>query len=238
MAASAVAVGTSKIDATMNDMADAVDSANGSLIAQRKLMTVDLSKANPVENTLTVNLSKGENVKLNTNLTQVVVGLEWDPIEGTGDFDADASIVQLDKNGKAIDYIFHRKLTSTDNAIIHTGDNLTGEDTDEADDESIAIDLTNINPACERIVVLAEIYGATQRGQNFGQVSKCGVRLYDLNGSNQVLAKHDLAEDHATAVAINVGELYRYDSGWKFKATGTDSKIGISEFLSGYGINT
>lgn len=199
-------------------------------------MKVDLTKVNPTESAITVNLTKGENVKLDAALTQVVFGLEWDPMEGTGDFDADASIVQLDKDGKAIDFIYFRKLESTDGAILHTGDNLTGADTDEADDESIAVDLTTMNPLCERVVILAEIFQANQRGQSFGQVSKCGVRLYDLNGSNVVLAKHDLTEDHAGAVAINVGELYRHDGGWKFKAVGTDNKVGISEFLKDYGI--
>ena len=96
-------------------------------------MKVDLTKVNPTESAITVNLTKGENVKLDAALTQVVFGLEWDPMEGTGDFDADASIVQLDKDGKAIDFIYFRKLESTDGAILHTGDNLTGADTDEAD---------------------------------------------------------------------------------------------------------
>lgn len=237
LAGSAVELSSSLVGEAINNVADRIDSANATITKQGNRMNVDLSKVSPVENGLTVNLSKGENVKLGDNLKQVVFGLEWDPVEGTGDFDADASIVQLDENGKAIDFVFFRKLESSDGAILHTGDNLTGEDTDEADDASIAVDLEAMDPRCARVVILAEIFQANSRGQNFGQVSKCGVRLYDLNGTNEVLAKHDLTEDHATAVAINVGELYRHDGGWKFKAVGTDNKTGIAAFLKDYGIN-
>lgn len=224
----------------MNKVADGIDSVSELIESEKPQgykMNVDLSKVTPVENELTVNLTKGENVKLDTGLEEIVIGLEWDPMEGTGDFDADASVVMLDKDGKAVDFIYHAQLESKDGSVLHTGDNLTGADTDEADDESIIINLTKVPATCTRIVFLAEIYQANARNQSFGQVAKCGVRIYDGAGENQVLAKHDLTEDHAGAVAINVGEVYRNDAGWKFKAIGTDNKTGIVAFLKDYGIN-
>jgi len=229
-------------DKLLNKAADAIDSVgeviDGDKPRKKNKMNVDLSKVTPVENELTVNLTKGENVKLDAGLAEIVIGLEWDPQEGSGDFDADASVVMLDKDSKALDFIYFQQLTSKDGSIVHTGDNLTGEDTDEADDESIIIDLTKVPEACTRIVFLAEIFQANQRGQSFGQVSKCGVRVYDGAGTNQVFAKHDLTEDHAGAVAINVGEVYKHNDSWKFKAIGTDNKTGIKEFLKDYGINS
>ncbi|WP_227650787.1 TerD family protein, partial [Klebsiella pneumoniae] len=69
-------------------------------------------------------------------MSHLMFGLGWDPIKkkgflgglfgGNNSIDLDASCVLLDVNGKQIDTIWFRKLKSTCQSVIHSGDNLTG----------------------------------------------------------------------------------------------------------------
>ena len=88
-------------------------------------------------------------------LPKFTIGLGWDTNQSsTGtDFDLDASAFMLGENGKipADDFfVFYNNLTSPDEAVQHTGDNLTGEG--EGDDESILIDLSKRDPRITEII--------------------------------------------------------------------------------------
>jgi len=66
------------------------------------------------------------------NLKEISIGLGWD-----SKVDIDASIICLDKHGRMIDWVYYSRKISKDKAIIHSGDNLTGEGS--GDDETIRI---------------------------------------------------------------------------------------------------
>ena len=81
---------------------------------------------------MAVNLSKGQRVSLDKNMSMALVGLGWDVnmYDGGNDFDLDASAFMLGANGKVRsdnDFIFYGNLESTDGSIKHTGHTLTGE---------------------------------------------------------------------------------------------------------------
>lgn len=83
---------------------------------------------------MSVTLAKGGNVSLSKeapNLRAVSVGLGWDVRSTTGaDYDLDASVLAVGSDRKVLSdsyFIFYNNLTSPDGAIVHTGDNLTGE---------------------------------------------------------------------------------------------------------------
>jgi tellurium resistance protein TerD len=97
-----------------------------------------------------VNLQKGQNVsleKVEAGLEKLQIGLGWDTnkYEGGGEFDLDAICFLVGEDGKVAEgndknFVFFNNLTDPSGAVVHMGDNLTGEG--EGDDEVINIDLS------------------------------------------------------------------------------------------------
>lgn len=188
-----------------------------------------------------VSLSKGGNVSLSKTdptMTRVLMGLGWDARTTDGvDFDLDASVFLLAENGKVrgdSDFIFYNNLLSTDGSIEHTGDNRTGQG--EGDDESIKVDLSRVPLDINRIAVSVTIHDAVNRRQNFGQVSNAYIRIINQD-TNVEVVRYDLSEDASTETAMIFGELYRYNSEWKFKAVGQGYQGGLMSMCQQFGIN-
>lgn len=191
----------------------------------------------------TLSLTKGQNVplsKLDPSATQWHVGLAWNPRVGPGQqFDLDGVCFLLGADGKVTadtDMVFFNALKHPSGAVVHRGDNLTGAG--DGDDEILDIDTTKIPANIDKLVFGVAIYDAQVRGQNFGQVPKASITLY--NGANAKLATYDLSEDSSTAIAMLFGELYRNPSNaaeWKFRALGTDCPGGLQPLAKSYGVN-
>ena len=76
------------------------------------------------------------------------------------DFDLDTSVFLLGSNGKVRtdqDFIFYNNLKSPDGSVAHMGDNRTGAG--EGDDEVIKVNLANVPPDVEKIVITVTILG-------------------------------------------------------------------------------
>lgn len=171
-----------------------------------------------------VSLTKGQGVSLSKSggaLTQVTMGLGWDPAPSTrrfgggGDIDLDASCVLLDSAGTEIDAVWFSQLVSRDGSIRHSGDNLTGEG--EGDDESIAIDLQAVPAAAAHLVLTVNSY----RSQGFRDVGNAFCRLLDDQGTEK--ARFDLtATGPHTGLVMAV--LTRHAGGWELTACGDIGK--------------
>lgn len=188
----------------------------------------------------TVELTKGGNVSLtkdNPGLSKLVAGAGWDVNQSNGsDFDLDLSLVAVKSDGKVRDnndLIYFRKLAGVSGAVKHTGDNLTGEGT--GDDEQIKIDLAATPADIEKLILFINIYQAEERHQNFGQVNNAFVRIVNQE-TNEELVKYDLSEDFSTETSVVMGELYRHDGGWKFKAVGQGYAGGLKAIASEHGV--
>jgi len=191
-----------------------------------------------------VNLSKGQRVSLDKNMTMAMIGLGWDvkQFDGGADFDLDASAFLLGANGKVrtdADFIFYNNLESVDHSVKHMGDNLTGEG--DGDDEVIVIDFTKVPADVQKIAITVTIYDAQTRGQNFGQVSNAYVRVArmanenDMNGSE--VLRFDLGEEFSIETAVVVCEIYRHNGDWKFNAVGSGYQGGLAALGRAYGVN-
>lgn len=187
-----------------------------------------------------VSLSKGGNVSLTKQapgLSAVTVGLGWDVRTTTGaDFDLDASALVLDGGGKVLSdqhFVYFNNLRTPDGAVEHTGDNLTGAG--EGDDEQIKVNFAGVPAEAQRIAFAVSIYDADSRGQNFGQVRNAFIRVVN-QADNSELARYDLTEDASTETAMVFGELYRYESDWKFRAVGQGYASGLAGIASDFGV--
>ena len=161
----------------------------------------------------------------------------WNPNEGTGfDFDLDASAFMINANRiiPADDYfVFYGNTDSPDGALHHTGDDPTGGNSTDGDDETIEVDLSKINDDIQEILFVVTIHDAMARKQNFGQVRNSYIRIVD-NSSNQEIAKYELGEDFSIETGIEFGRLYKRDNKWKFEASGIGYKEDLAFFLSKY----
>ena len=191
-----------------------------------------------------ITLSKGQRVNLEKSMTLALVGLGWDTnqYDGGYDFDLDAAAFLLGENGKVLkdeDFVFYNNLDGRNGAVVHTGDNLTGEG--EGDDEVILIDFTKVPDEIKKIAITVTIHEAVQRGQNFGQVSNAYVRVArrsnkdDMTGIEEL--KYDLMEEFSIETAIVVCEIYRHGNDWKFNAVGSGYQGGLEALCRSFGIN-
>lgn len=184
---------------------------------------------------MAINLQKGQRVDI--GLTKMSVGLGWQPNEGTGyAFDLDASAFMVDAN-RLIPaeefFIFYGNTDSPDTALHHTGDDPTGGNSAEGDDEVIQVDLGKVDARIQEIIFVVTIYDAFARRQNYGQVRNSYIRIVDDSSGNEVL-KYELGEDFSIETAVEFGRLYRRDNKWRFEASGAGYKEDLAFFLSKY----
>lgn len=191
-----------------------------------------------------VNLSKGQRVSLDKTMTKALIGLGWDTnrYDGGNDFDLDASVFLLNKSGKVThdeDFIFYNNLKSRNEAVIHTGDNRTGEG--DGDDEVLYINFTKLPSDIEKIAVTVTIHEAEKRGQNFGQVSNAYVRVAKRESENdsvgEEVLRFNLVEEFSIETALVVCEIYKKDNEWKFNAVGSGFQGGLASLCKNYGID-
>ena len=191
---------------------------------------------------MAISLVKGQKIDLtkgNPALKKVIIGLGWDTNKYSGgfDFDLDASVFLLGTNGKTNrdeDFIFYNNLTSRNEAVVHTGDNRTGEG--EGDDEQIILEFDKMPTDVDKMAVTVTIHEAVERGQNFGQVSNAYVRVVDADTNEEVL-RYDLGEDFSIETALVVCELYRHGGEWKFSAVGSGFQGGLAALCRNYGLD-
>ena len=189
---------------------------------------------------MAINLVKGQKIDLtkgNPGLKKVIIGLGWDTNRYAGgfDFDLDASIFLVGSNGRTNhdeDFIFYNNLEGRNKAVVHTGDNRTGEG--EGDDEQLLMEFAKMPTDVDKVAVTVTIHEAVERGQNFGQVSNAYVRVVNEETNEEVL-RYDLGEDFSIETAIVVGEIYRHGSEWKVSASGRGCAGGLASVCKNYG---
>ena len=138
------------------------------------------------------------------------------------EYDLDASCVVLGSNGSPLSrnslvYFNHKDAAG----IHHGGDNLTGSD-GKHDDETIDIELPEVDKRAAKIVVFMNIYCASRRNQSFEDLTSAYIRIVNSVTGDE-LCQYDLTDGDAldrNATGLILGELVRDDSGWSFTAIG------------------
>ncbi len=176
---------------------------------------------------MAISLSKGQTISLEKSgggITRLHFGLGWDPVQkkkgffgslmggGADEIDLDASCIVFDGAKSPIDTIWFRKLRSSDGAVHHTGDNLTGEG--DGDDEVIKVDVAALNASAQHLVFLVNSF----RGQTFDAVDNAFCRVLDDTAHTE-LCRYTLTEK-GRHTGVVMGVLSRAGGGWSFKAVG------------------
>lgn len=201
---------------------------------------------------MTISLQKGQKIDLtkgNAGLSQLLVGLGWDPVEQSRDsgflsslfggkkaeFDCDAAVLLLDAKGKFTskeNVIFFNNLKSPCGSVVHLGDNRTGGG--DGDDEQIVIQLKMVPEWIHKMVFIVNIYDCQKRKQDFGMIKNAFIRVVD-KCNMQEISRYNLTENYAGKTALIVGEVYRHQGEWKFAALGESTQdFSISTVIKRY----
>ena len=190
---------------------------------------------------MSVNLTKGGRIDLTkgTGLKVALAGLGWDTnrYQGSAQFDLDLTLFLCGGNKKVIDdshFVFYGNTSDPENAVVHSGDNLTGEG--DGDDESAIITFANLDSRVESIVIAVTIYDARTRDQNFGMVDNAYIRVLN-NETGEELCRYDLGEDFSTQTSVVFAEMYKHQGEWKFKAVGQGYDKELGDLCREYGVN-
>ncbi|GGT10116.1 MULTISPECIES: TerD family protein [Streptomyces] len=178
----------------------------------------------PAPGTGKINLDKGR-VSLQKNqtvslvkggrpvLSQVKMGLGWEPAFRGKDIDLDASVIAYGPQRNHIDSCYFGKLSIVGGAIKHSGDNLTGEG--GGDDEVIVVDLGRLPQEVTGLVFTVNSFS----GQKFTEVAKAYCRLLDA-ATGEELVRFDLTSAEPQT-GVMMAKLIRQFSGeWDMTAMG------------------
>ncbi|MFG2130162.1 TerD family protein [Streptomyces sp. NPDC048751] len=164
-----------------------------------------------------VSLQKNQTVSLVKGgrplLSQVKMGLGWEPAYRGKDIDLDASVIAYGPQRNHIDSCYFGKLSIVGGAIKHSGDNLTGEG--GGDDEVIVVDLGRIPQEVSGLVFTVNSFS----GQKFTEVAKAYCRLLDA-ATGEELVRFDLTNAEPQT-GVMMAKLIRQFSGeWEMTAMG------------------
>ncbi|MFC5800637.1 TerD family protein [Streptomyces formicae] len=164
-----------------------------------------------------VSLQKNQTVSLVKGgrplLSQVKMGLGWEPAFRGKDIDLDASVIAYGPQRNHLDSCYFGKLSILGGAIKHSGDNLTGEGA--GDDEVIVVDLGRIPADATGLVFTVNSFS----GQKFTEVAKAYCRLMDA-ATGEELVRFDLTSAEPQT-GVMMAKLIRQFSGeWEMTAMG------------------
>ncbi|WP_217169427.1 TerD family protein [Streptomyces sp. AC512_CC834] len=169
-------------------------------------------------------MSKGSNTPVPTTALRVELG--WRTGPGVPDADASALLLVGGKVRSDADFVFYNQSAHSSGAVRHEGKRDAGGRVSD----SLLLDLARVEPAIETIVL-----AASSDGGSFGQVPDLYIEVRDA-ARNTVVARFD--NPGATVeTAFVLGEFYRRQGAWKFRAVGQGYDRGLEGLATDYGIS-
>ncbi|GAA5043853.1 TerD family protein [Nocardia callitridis] len=168
-------------------------------------------------------MTKGANVPVQIPAVRIELG--WQAGPGGLDADASALLLVAGKVRSDNDFVFYNQAAHPSGAIRHEGKQRGATVLDV-----LTADLSQVESQIETIVIAASSDGAT-----FGEFTGLYVRIVDA-GSGAEVARFD-SVGATTETAFVLGELYRRQGGWKFRAVGQGYASGLAGLATDFGIS-
>ncbi|MFI9149689.1 TerD family protein [Streptomyces sp. NPDC053367] len=168
-------------------------------------------------------ITKGANAPVPAGPLRVAVGRSAVP----GTPSVDASALLLDASGRVrgdADLVFHNQPRHPSGAVRHAG---VGRG-DGQFAEWLELDLPGVEPAVQHVVIAGSCEGGT-----FGQIPGLYVQTVAHDGT---IALHYEVTDASTETAFVLGEFYRRDGAWRFRAVGQGYDSGLAGLATDFGI--
>ncbi|MEU1073917.1 TerD family protein [Streptomyces sp. NPDC005878] len=165
-----------------------------------------------------VSLQKNQTVSLVKGgrplLSQVKMGLGWEPAFRGKSIDLDASVIAYGPQRNHLDSCYFGKLSILGGAVKHSGDNLTGEGA--GDDEVIVVDLGRIPADATGLVFTVNSFS----GQKFTEVAKAYCRLID-GATGEELVRFDLTTAEPQTGVMMAKLIKQFSGEWEMTALGS-----------------
>ncbi|WP_267243382.1 TerD family protein [Streptomyces sp. PR69] len=170
-----------------------------------------------------MSMLKGANTPVPAQRVRIELG--WRAGPGIPDIDASALLLASGKVRSDADFVFYNQPSHPSGAVRHEGKATAGGDALDR----IAVDLQRVEPEIERVVL-----AASADGGSFGRVPGLFIRVLD-SASGAELARYD-SQDATVETAFVLGELYRRQGAWKFRAVGQGYSSGLEGLAMDFGI--
>ncbi|WP_251059890.1 TerD family protein [Streptomyces sp. ISL-100] len=171
-----------------------------------------------------MSMLKGTNVPVPAQAVRVELG--WRSGPGVPDVDASALLLVSGKVRSDADFVFYNQPAHASGAVRHDGKTPSGDSVTD----TLSVDLAQVEAAVETVVL-----AASADGGNFGQVPGLYVRVLDAANGTE-LARFD-SQDASVETAFVLGELYRRQGAWKFRAVGQGYDSGLEGLARDFGIS-
>ncbi|KMS70876.1 Tellurium resistance [Streptomyces viridochromogenes] len=168
-------------------------------------------------------MSKGSNVPVPTTALRVELG--WRSGLGVPDADASALLLVGGKVRSDGDFVFYNQPAHSSGAVRHEGKRDAGGRVTD----SLLVDLARVEPAIETVIL-----AASSDGGAFGQVPDLYIEVKDA-AQGTVVARFD-STGATVEIAFVLGEFYRRQGAWKFRAVGQGYGSGLEGLATDYGI--
>ncbi|UXX97860.1 TerD domain-containing protein [Streptomyces sp. AD2-2] len=168
-------------------------------------------------------MPKGSNVPVPTTALRVELG--WRSGPGVPDADASALLLVDGKVRSDGDFVFYNQPAHASGAVRHEGKGGAGGQVTD----TLLVDLARVEPAVDRIVLAASADGGT-----FGRVPGLYIEVRDA-AQNTAVARFD-STGATVETAFVLGEFYRRQGVWKFRAVGQGYDSGLGGLATDFGI--
>ncbi|MGW0991910.1 TerD family protein [Streptomyces sp. NPDC002523] len=171
---------------------------------------------------------KGSNVPLEATTVRAV--LRWTAGQGVPDVDASALLLGADGRVRSDeDFVFYNQPRHPSGKVWRLGKKRVAEGLTD----TIQSDLAGVEPAIDRIVLVA-----SADGTSFDSVPALCISLYDAARADaEPLARFEITPETGAETALICGELYRRGEGWKFRALGEGYSNGLKGLATDFGIS-
>lgn len=181
-------------------------------------------------------MARGANVGLTReipSLRGVVLGVKLVSAERVLMDNLVVATVLCDSTSRALSdehFIFFNQLSSPELSVSQLAQ-AVGEDT-----EQVEVDLGAVPADVSRIVMVAYVNEGNAARRSLGQLREVTVRVLNLADNSELVRSENLAPALKTETGLVLGELYRHDSGWKFKVIGQGYGNGIRAIAADFGV--
>ncbi|MEU2386730.1 TerD family protein [Streptomyces sp. NPDC012461] len=168
-------------------------------------------------------MPKGSNTPVPATALRVELG--WRTGPGVPDADASALLLVGGKVRSDDDFVFYNQPAHTSGAVRHEGKRDAGGHVTD----TLLVDLSRVEPAIETVIL-----AASSDGGSFGRIPDLYIEVKDA-AQGTVAARYDSA-GATTETAFVLGEFYRRQGAWKFRAVGQGYSSGLEGLATDYGI--
>src|SRR4051812_48896459 len=170
-----------------------------------------------------MSMSKGSNAPVPTTALRVELG--WRSGPGVPDADASALLLVGGKVRSDADFVFYNQPQHSSGAVRHEGKRTDGGRVTD----TLLVDLARVEPSVETVVLAASADGGT-----FAQIADLYIEVRDA-AQDTVAARFDSA-GATVETAFVLGEFYRRQGAWKFRAVGQGYDSGLEGLATDFGI--